>query len=217
MANRPGEASAGGRANPGEQSQTPSLKRAQEEDTEGRDKKRVKGSEDSEGEEEDLLLTSFVQRPTAGASKMPAVAHGSQGRGKREISGVQGNSTSSQRLVREGGEVAMGAAASAGEEAVATGEEAEYDIDLCHICQAEGEVLCCDGCPRVYHMKCLRPPMASVPEGDWFCPSCVSLHPRGASGGPFWRPLLPWEPALWPWAKVQAPAAPNRGPCLAAY
>ena len=32
----------------------------------------------------------------------------------------------------------------------------------------------CDGCDHGYHTYCFRPPMISIPEGDWFCYDCVS-------------------------------------------
>lgn len=30
-----------------------------------------------------------------------------------------------------------------------------------------------------YHLKCLAPPLAAVPEGSWFCPSCASAADCG--------------------------------------
>ena len=35
-------------------------------------------------------------------------------------------------------------------------------------------MLLCDGCPAGVHMSCLRPVLHAVPEGDWFCPTCVA-------------------------------------------
>ncbi|XP_024125846.1 protein kinase C-binding protein 1 isoform X2 [Oryzias melastigma] len=43
----------------------------------------------------------------------------------------------------------------------------------CWLCHREGQVLCCELCPRVYHAKCLKLP--SEPEGDWFCPECEKI------------------------------------------
>ncbi|TRY66543.1 hypothetical protein DNTS_015921 [Danionella cerebrum] len=43
----------------------------------------------------------------------------------------------------------------------------------CWVCHREGQVLCCELCPRVYHAKCLR--LAAEPEGDWFCPECEKI------------------------------------------
>ena len=28
-------------------------------------------------------------------------------------------------------------------------------------------------CPRAFHIRCLNPPLACVPEGDWYCLICV--------------------------------------------
>nr|XP_028590949.1 protein kinase C-binding protein 1 isoform X8 [Podarcis muralis] len=47
----------------------------------------------------------------------------------------------------------------------------------CWVCHREGQVLCCELCPRVYHAKCLK--LTAEPEGDWFCPECeVSLSEK---------------------------------------
>ena len=48
------------------------------------------------------------------------------------------------------------------------GEHADY----CHTCKDGGELLCCDFCPLAYHLKCLVPPMETIPNGDWRCPRC---------------------------------------------
>jgi hypothetical protein len=34
-------------------------------------------------------------------------------------------------------------------------------------------MLICDGCDKLYHLFCLKPPLDYVPEGDWFCGECV--------------------------------------------
>ncbi|XP_043566639.1 protein kinase C-binding protein 1 isoform X10 [Chiloscyllium plagiosum] len=43
----------------------------------------------------------------------------------------------------------------------------------CWVCHREGQVLCCELCPRVYHAKCLK--LNAEPEGDWFCPECEKI------------------------------------------
>lgn len=48
------------------------------------------------------------------------------------------------------------------------GEHADY----CYTCKDGGELLCCDFCPLAYHLKCLVPPMAAIPNDDWRCPRC---------------------------------------------
>ncbi|CAN6199078.1 unnamed protein product [Urochloa humidicola] len=42
----------------------------------------------------------------------------------------------------------------------------------CVICDLGGNLLCCDSCPRVYHLECLNPPLKRPPPGKWQCPKC---------------------------------------------
>ncbi|KAM4046553.1 bromodomain adjacent to zinc finger domain protein 2A isoform 1-T2 [Anomaloglossus baeobatrachus] len=37
-------------------------------------------------------------------------------------------------------------------------------------------LLLCDSCDRGCHIYCHRPRMTEIPEGDWFCPNCISLQ-----------------------------------------
>lgn len=49
----------------------------------------------------------------------------------------------------------------------------------CQVCRKGDNddcLLLCDGCDRGCHMYCLRPKMTQVPEGDWFCPTCVAKN-----------------------------------------
>uniref|UniRef100_A0A674ES46 Bromodomain adjacent to zinc finger domain, 2A n=1 Tax=Salmo trutta TaxID=8032 RepID=A0A674ES46_SALTR len=54
----------------------------------------------------------------------------------------------------------------------------------CQVCRKgdnDEYLLLCDGCDRGCHMYCLRPKVTQVPEGDWFCPTCVSKASDGES------------------------------------
>ncbi|KAF8700851.1 hypothetical protein HU200_034217 [Digitaria exilis] len=42
----------------------------------------------------------------------------------------------------------------------------------CVVCDLGGNLLCCDSCPRVYHLECLNPPLKRPPPGKWQCPRC---------------------------------------------
>ena len=46
----------------------------------------------------------------------------------------------------------------------------------CHNCGEKDEperTLMCDECDLAYHMKCLDPPMVTLPDDDeWYCPLC---------------------------------------------
>ena len=37
------------------------------------------------------------------------------------------------------------------------------------------QILLCDKCDAAYHTACLRPPLLTVPQGDWFCPFCQQV------------------------------------------
>uniref|UniRef100_A0A8C9ZYP5 Bromodomain adjacent to zinc finger domain 2B n=1 Tax=Sander lucioperca TaxID=283035 RepID=A0A8C9ZYP5_SANLU len=65
----------------------------------------------------------------------------------------------------------------------------------CQLCQKgdnEELLLLCDGCDKGCHTYCQKPKITTVPDGDWFCPTCVAkvhqhvfiplLH-RTAGGG----------------------------------
>ena len=63
------------------------------------------------------------------------------------------------------------------EEEVEEEEEPQDDhMEFCTVCKDGGDLLICDTCPYSYHLNCLNPPVAHVPEGEWSCPRCtVSL------------------------------------------
>jgi len=49
--------------------------------------------------------------------------------------------------------------------------------DRCHLCGLDGHLLCCDKCPKSYHLNCLG--FLDAPtEDSWYCPSCSSLSPE---------------------------------------
>ncbi|XP_020580430.1 increased DNA methylation 1-like [Phalaenopsis equestris] len=48
--------------------------------------------------------------------------------------------------------------------------------DLCSICEDAGELVLCDLCPRAFHQACAG--LSSVPEGDWHCRYCETMHQR---------------------------------------
>ncbi|XP_060923727.1 bromodomain adjacent to zinc finger domain protein 2B isoform X4 [Limanda limanda] len=47
----------------------------------------------------------------------------------------------------------------------------------CQLCRKgdnEDLLLLCDGCDKGCHTYCHKPKITSIPEGDWYCPSCIS-------------------------------------------
>ncbi|KAF4047038.1 Bromodomain [Phytophthora infestans] len=55
-----------------------------------------------------------------------------------------------------------------------SGSDSELDanLDFCEVCQGAGDLVCCDKCPRSYHLKCLHMTENDLPEGDWQCAEC---------------------------------------------
>ena len=53
--------------------------------------------------------------------------------------------------------------------------------DHCRSCGRMGDLLCCELCPAVYHLECLKPPLLKVPEDEWFCPVCKSQQVKGVT------------------------------------
>ncbi|CAG4983934.1 unnamed protein product [Parnassius apollo] len=46
----------------------------------------------------------------------------------------------------------------------------------CCVClgkESPETIVLCDECDRGYHMRCLSPALAQLPEGDWYCPECA--------------------------------------------
>ncbi|KAJ0960467.1 hypothetical protein J5N97_001673 [Dioscorea zingiberensis] len=55
--------------------------------------------------------------------------------------------------------------------------KAPWEDGVCKVCgidKDDDSVLLCDTCDSEYHTYCLNPPLVRIPEGNWYCPSCVS-------------------------------------------
>ncbi|XP_057711583.1 E3 ubiquitin-protein ligase TRIM33 isoform X2 [Corythoichthys intestinalis] len=56
------------------------------------------------------------------------------------------------------------------------GKEDDPNEDWCAVCINGGDLLlCCDRCPRVFHMKCHVPTIEIFPKGDFLCTFCRSI------------------------------------------
>ncbi|KAJ8401392.1 hypothetical protein AAFF_G00386230 [Aldrovandia affinis] len=55
------------------------------------------------------------------------------------------------------------------------GPEEDPNEDWCAVCQNGGELLCCDKCPKVFHLTCHVPTLLRSPSGEWFCSFCRDL------------------------------------------
>uniref|UniRef100_A0A8C6LG66 Bromodomain adjacent to zinc finger domain 2B n=1 Tax=Nothobranchius furzeri TaxID=105023 RepID=A0A8C6LG66_NOTFU len=56
----------------------------------------------------------------------------------------------------------------------------------CQICKKgdnEDLLLLCDGCDKGCHTYCHKPKITSIPEGDWYCPACISSVTKTKKNG----------------------------------
>lgn len=48
----------------------------------------------------------------------------------------------------------------------------------CRVCLTSdnrSEIVLCDRCDNEYHIKCLNPPLKTIPNDEWFCPTCERI------------------------------------------
>ncbi|XP_023533643.1 DDT domain-containing protein PTM-like [Cucurbita pepo subsp. pepo] len=50
--------------------------------------------------------------------------------------------------------------------------DANRNSDECRLCGMDGSLLCCDGCPSAYHLRCIGMMKILIPQGPWYCPEC---------------------------------------------
>lgn len=48
----------------------------------------------------------------------------------------------------------------------------DTNLDYCEVCLTMGDLVCCDVCPRSFHLSCLGMKERDLPEGDWQCNEC---------------------------------------------
>lgn len=59
-----------------------------------------------------------------------------------------------------------------------------HDHVTCVVCRISGreeELAFCDRCVRPYHITCLTPPLATVPD-SWYCPTCTIYNEQSEPG-----------------------------------
>jgi len=56
-----------------------------------------------------------------------------------------------------------------------TNASVDPNEDYCAVCRNGGDLLCCDNCPRVYHLPCHVPTIDSFPSDNatWSCTLCA--------------------------------------------
>ncbi|XP_078443841.1 methyl-CPG-binding domain 9 isoform X2 [Wolffia australiana] len=59
--------------------------------------------------------------------------------------------------------------------------KAPWEEGVCKVCgidKDDDSVLLCDTCDSEYHTYCLNPPLSKIPEGNWYCPSCIGIQSK---------------------------------------
>ncbi|BFZ05146.1 hypothetical protein BsWGS_08185 [Bradybaena similaris] len=73
-----------------------------------------------------------------------------------------------------------------------TDNQGDPNDDYCACCHNGGDVLCCDRCPKVFHLQCHIPELSAVPSGSFVCTICEGdtpvsyeeITPSGKRKGP---------------------------------
>ncbi|XP_062284182.1 autoimmune regulator [Scomber scombrus] len=129
-----------------------------------------------------VTASSSVQRGvTLSSSSEPPVSH--ESREKIHIKQMFGSDGDARKSIKVGGEFyscgtsedmtgASKAAKTTYHHRGETNTEVHYNDDECTLCKDGGELICCDGCPRAYHLTCLDPPLICIPSGSWQCEWC---------------------------------------------
>lgn len=56
----------------------------------------------------------------------------------------------------------------------------------CTVCgdpEGHDNLVICDKCDRLFHLRCLIPPQSTVPSGEWLCPACDTFFADGKTFG----------------------------------
>ncbi|XP_050225555.1 origin of replication complex subunit 1B-like [Mercurialis annua] len=79
-----------------------------------------------------------------------------------------------KKVVYDGGEFEVGDDVYVKRRDDASSDEEEPEVEECRVCFKAGKaaMLECDCCLGGFHLKCLKPPLREVPEGDWICGFC---------------------------------------------
>ncbi|XP_059665256.1 origin of replication complex subunit 1A-like [Cornus florida] len=94
--------------------------------------------------------------------------------GKKRNRAVQKRRVYYKKVVYDGGEFAVGDDVYVKRREDASSDEEDPEIEECRVCYRAGRAVMieCDDCLGGFHLKCLKPPLKEVPEGNWICGFC---------------------------------------------
>lgn len=61
-------------------------------------------------------------------------------------------------------------------------KKSSLNDDYCAKCMKNGNLICCEGCPRSFHFECTKPPLDpdNIPRSPWFCKKCTTAMRKKA-------------------------------------
>lgn len=79
-----------------------------------------------------------------------------------------------KKVSYDGGEFAVGDDVYVKRREDASSDNEDPVVEECRVCFKVGRsvMIECDDCLGGFHLKCLKPPLKVVPEGDWVCGFC---------------------------------------------
>ncbi|KAF9675535.1 hypothetical protein SADUNF_Sadunf09G0042300 [Salix dunnii] len=79
-----------------------------------------------------------------------------------------------KKVVYDGGEFEVGDDVYVKRREDANSDDEIPELEECRVCFKAGKAVMveCDDCLGGFHLKCLKPPLKTVPEGDWICGFC---------------------------------------------
>lgn len=79
-----------------------------------------------------------------------------------------------KKVVYDGGEFEVGDDVYVKRTENANSDDEELEMEECRVCFKSGKAVMieCDDCLGGFHLKCSKPPLKEVPEGDWICQFC---------------------------------------------
>ncbi|PIA58745.1 hypothetical protein AQUCO_00500589v1 [Aquilegia coerulea] len=79
-----------------------------------------------------------------------------------------------KKVVYDGGEFEVGDDVYVKRREDSCSDNEDPEVEECRICFNVGKTIMieCDDCLGGFHLKCLKPPLKQVPEGDWICGFC---------------------------------------------
>lgn len=93
---------------------------------------------------------------------------------KKKIGSVSKKQVHYKKGVHDGGEFEVGDDVYVRRREDASSDYEDPEMEECRVCFKSGKAVMieCDDCLGGFHLKCLKPPLKEVPEGDWICWFC---------------------------------------------